>query len=369
MVLPITGPFWTTVYTDGGREKVQQESYRQAKPFDRPLQYSVTRTKGWNRHVSSSASGFTDSDRVPNLSWSTQGSVSDYIRRRSAAYNAAYEQLRGKIGDSAGWAENIAQFRSAADMVNSRCVQLARFFVNLRRGQFKEAARGLKSPQPRNLRDGDKAFAGNVLEWYYGWAPLLSDISSSISILTDTEFVTRRLVASSTESWGYGDSYTVTNWLGTESTWWHITAEVKARIAVRARIDNPNLFLAGSMGLIDPALPWKLVPFSFVVDWFVNVEQVISSITGFLGVQLEHPYHSYRVRSTGNGRVTTNYTEWYPQHNAVLGSYVIATSYGMEDKFERHLGIPSPTLIVKPFHGFSLSRGLQAISLIIAVFK
>lgn len=369
MVLPITGPLVTTYYTDSGRERTSQEVYKQVKPFDRPLPYAVTKTKGWNRQQTSSASGFWDSEKVPNLSWSTSGSVPGYTRYRSSAYNAAFERLRGKIGDSAGWAENIAQFRSAADMINGRCEQLARFFVNLRKGQFKKAAQGLKSPQPRNLRDGDKAFAGNVLEWYYGWAPLLSDISSSVSILTDTEFVSRRLEAKSSEVWGFSDSNTTTNWLGTESIWWFITAQIKARIACKARIDNPNLFLAGSMGLIDPALPWKLVPFSFVADWFVNVEQVISSITGFLGVQLEHPYHSYRINSSGFGRTTTTFTEWYPQHLAVLSSYSRTESYGMEDRFERHLGIPSPELIVKPFHGFSLSRGLQAIALIIAVFK
>lgn len=369
MVAPITGPFTKTNTSPDGKRFTRQISYRQAKPFDQPLPYQALFVEGWDRSVTSTIWGFYDSNQVGNLSWSTENNTDYFNRRRSAAYNAAYEQLKGKIGDSAGWAENIAQFRSAADMINDRAVQLARFFVNLRKGKFSEAARGLKSPRPRNLRDGDKAFAGNVLEWSYGWSPLLSDISSSVSILTDTEFVTRKLRATSSESWTQPVNYKEAYSNGTSWTRLLTVAEVKARISCQARIDNPNLYLAGAMGLIDPALPWKLVPFSFVVDWFVNVEQVISSITGFLGVQLEHPFHSFRTRSTFDRRVTANWSEYNPWDGSTFSAYSISTSYRKEEKFDRILGIPSPNLIVKPFRGFSLQRGLEAISLIIAVFK
>lgn len=367
MVAPVTGPYFKSASPARTYTDVQTVGYRQARPYTLPLARTMRRIYGTDRLISSSASGYFDSGLVKNTSWLPSGNMSNYSRHSQNTYNQAYEKFRGKIGDSAGWSENIAQFRKTADTLNDRLVQVARFAGHLRRGNFSQAARALKMPRPQKV-SSSKALSANYLEYTYGVAPLLSDISSSVSILTDTEFATRKIRAS---AWDYWSDYSPSQGSDANGYWTSRgfqSCRIKVGIFAQARVTNPNLFLAGSMGLIDPALPWKLVPFSFVVDWFVNVEQVISSMTGFLGVDLLHPCHHFFVEGYAEGRKTTWYWEYYPPPLGRALSVNQSTAVRKTTELSRVIGIPSPQLVIKPFSGFSLNRGLQAIALIISAF-
>jgi hypothetical protein len=109
------------------------------------------------------------------------------------------------------------------------------------------------------------------------------------------------------------------------------------------------------LGLINPAVvAWELVPFSFLVDWFIPVGKFLDSWTDQLGYDIQYPfstttrtvkhYEEYRQDSTTNW---DNSEGWY--HN-------------------RLLGIPPYRLVSTPFKGFSVARGATAISLVIQQF-
>lgn len=366
MVAPVTGPFFSSQTLAGSYTTIQKVGYKQAKPYNLPLARTMTKTTGWDRLISSNVSGLYDSGLVMNTSWSPSGNMGNYNRHSQYAYNQAYEKFRAKIGDRAGWSENVAQFKKTADSLNDRLEQMARFAGHLRRGRWTQAARSLKVPKPQNV-SAKKALSANFLEYTYGWAPLLSDISSSVSILTDTEFASRRIRASAYDYWQETSSSSGSDVAGHWDSRGFQKCKIKVGVFATGKVTNPNLFLAGSMGLIDPALPWKLVPFSFVVDWFINVEQVISSMTGFLGVDLQHKCHHYFVEGYAEGRKTTWYWENYPPPLGRSLSINLSTSQRRTTQLSRVVGIPSPQLVIKPFDGFSLNRGLQALALIITV--
>ena len=87
------------------------------------------------------------------------------------------------------------------------------------------------------------------------------------------------------------------------------TGTVGVRYAVGVKVENPNLWLAERAGLLNPAaVAWDMVPFSFIVNMFVNVGSLVNSISDFAGLTFVEPTKSVMIRDT---RVTTR-TVQYP---------------------------------------------------------
>lgn len=365
-MLPISGPFYESKTLQYGYRQIWR--FRQPKPYTEPSPYQVWEYTGTDRLRSDTKDGYYDSGLVTNTSFSVGGDMPNYGRHRAHAINKALDKFQGNLSDRAGWAENIAQFGKSVEMINDRLVQLYRFADAVRRGNFGLAATVLSAPKP-STASKRKKFAQNFLEWEYGWSPLLRDVSSSVKILTETDFGLRRISGSGT-SRDYFFVNTRSGDLNVGSRYFEFaTFVVRARVQADVRVTNPNLFLAGQMGLIDPALPWKLVPFSFVVDWLVNVEQVLSACSCFLGVDLTHQCQSVRDKGSFKSESLTWWQEFDPAIQAVRTSSNHASSSRTNDNYWRQVGLPSPTLTVKPFTGWSLERGLQALSLLITVCK
>lgn len=62
------------------------------------------------------------------------------------------------------------------------------------------------------------------------------------------------------------------------------------------------------MGLINPALTaFQIIPLSFILNWFINVEQVLGALTDFAGLSLTQTGSAVRetraVRQVGTRRV------------------------------------------------------------------
>ena len=260
-------------------------------------------------------------------------------------------------------AENIAQMSKTRKTIVERSVQLATFASALRRADFVKAAKALRTPIPSKVSNR-KAAAQNYLEWEYGVKPVMSDLHNSLQTLVshpgDVTYLKGSANFSASRSSFSRSSNSSSTVISKEVV--AVNGGITCRTGVR--VVNPNLFLANQLGLIDFALPWKLVPFSFVVDWFVNVEQVISSVSDWYGLQLIGPH--YTEKSSGNRK-------------AFSGSYSVNPTTGLQNpptettwdqnsvKMDRIMGIPSPQLSVRPFKGFSLQRGAQAIALVLSV--
>jgi hypothetical protein len=362
MVAPVTGPF--TRYPTEPFADCRQQGYRQKMPIDRPLEYHFYRYYGTTKTLS----WFTDGSVIIGIpqkeaNWSVS-MIPNYVNIRNFCYNSAYAKLKAKLGETSGWAENIAQIGAARRMFVGRAVQLGHFVGALRQRRFGDAARILRTPEPSGVSHR-KALSQNFLEYEYGLRPLISDIQSSVSTLTDTDHYWRPIRGRASErltkvtaiggAFGSNPKYTYYQREMYDAT---LTITCRARV----RVSNPNIFLANQLGLFDLALPWKLIPFSFVVDWFVNVEQVVSSLTDFYGVELHDLHYTEFTRG--------QYVYFYRQN----ASYSVGTNEGFttsKDKEDvtcnREMGLPGPILQVKPFRGFSVERGLQAIALVLSV--
>lgn len=358
MVAPITGPINSAPSVPFANKSVS--GYKQVKPYNLPLSYRMSEEFGIQVHSAWTLSGTSTTTTTKNANFAIYAKPG-YSTKRTQAFNQAYERLKTKTGPAAGWAENFAQWNKTRQLAVESAVRLADVVTSLRKGRFDRVAQELglqRAPRGVSRR---KHVSQNFLAYEYGVKPLMSDIQDSLQTLTGDppSFPIR---ARSRENF-VGRTSSLVNSGGFYSRSVETYSGVlEIRLQARLRLTNPDLFLATKLGLLDFALPWKLIPFSFVVDWFVNVEDVISSLSDWYGCTLEHPVTTEFCSGEQSSFSYTSQT--YPSGQSEGSTTSVKQS---SVRLIRSPGISSPTLQVKPFKGFSLERGAQAIALVLSV--
>jgi hypothetical protein len=72
------------------------------------------------------------------------------------------------------------------------------------------------------------------------------------------------------------------------------------KIACNVRIDNPALATAQAVGLTNPALvAWELVPYSFVIDWFLPIGNWLTAIAPLVGITPQDVFRTVFSEETG----------------------------------------------------------------------
>lgn len=198
--------------------------------------------------------------------------------------NEALARFNGKLrkgGASLGI--TIATYKQSREMVVNR--------LNLMARRIDYTIKALQQRKNRGrlhwLRKQREPLAGQVLEGYFGWAPLYEDVYSSLNTviqqaipLSWVRAQSRGIIRDYRQARGPADN-----------PWSYENFDGKAMVTLAASVyvENPNLWLLNRMGLINPAtVAWDLVPFSFVVNMFVNVNQIISSITDEVGLTISN---------------------------------------------------------------------------------
>lgn len=352
MVAPITGPFVTVrsnSYNGPGSFWYSQSKRKQAKPYNLVIPYYLMYRR-------------VDSCWGPQWSWPNGNASSNSDILDAVFYDAAHvetydarframERLRGKISEKAEWLLNLAERRQAISMIAKRAGLLIRVVRAVRRGDFKAANRLLSVP--KGFRPKAKTFSGQWLEYHFGWSPLVGDIGTGIEIL-QKPIADKRVFAVARTLRPYSITQSDSNW----RTFTQGTKAVTCRVGTYIRVSNPNLYLANQLGFINPVgLVWEMVPFSFVVDWFVPVGTFLNSFTEFVGLELLHPYHT----------TMSHMKMAYTFHAKVSG----LESYGWEKRavcVDRRTGLPSASLRPPTLRGLSATRAATAISLLIQLF-
>lgn len=185
-----------------------------------------------------------------------------------------------------------------------------------------------------------KTAASGWLLWSYGVKPLTQDIYNGMDVLQ------RPMPESRVR--GSGRDRTVESIYsgGIRRTY---EFDVSVRCSADVRVKNPNLWLCNQLGLINP-VQWinEAIPFSFVLDWFSNLSQVISQMTDFAGLEINRP-------------LTTRLSTC----RETMSTSDVPYNYTKEAKiFRRVVAIPTAKLQFA-YERFEWQRGLNAISLLI----
>lgn len=293
---------------------------------------------------------------------------------RNEVSNRAYDKAMGKLGDGSSFgatltAERKETWGTVVDLI-TRAALAAKAVKN---GKLPQAAKILGIPyreevvsrrihtRRRNgkrkrtitvrnkylrLPDGRrvlKSTASGWLLWSYGVKPLAEDIYNGMDVLQrplpTLDIVKVRAAGNRAEHYANGKEFST------------LTISLSVGYSFKATVENPNLWMANKLGLINPA-QWVLeaIPFSFVVDWFSNLSSVVNSFTDVAGLQITDQW------------VTTLVKREYSYHN---GNWDPSASHtGSSVHYTRRQASLTPKLRFA-YERFHWQRGANAISLLV----
>lgn len=166
----------------------------------------------------------------------------------------------------------VAQGKLTVDLVTSNLRKLWMAFRYIKRGDPSSAARMLGASPPRRGYPpplGGSDLAGRWLEMQYGWLPLLSDCFNAAEAFASVADPPRKKILRV--------SRTKTS-TGTDLT--PFPSPVFKRESRSIQYEAYEALSAQrSLGLYDPlSIAWELVPYSFVVDWFVPIGTYLDNL-------------------------------------------------------------------------------------------
>jgi hypothetical protein len=203
------------------------------------------------------------------------------------------KQTYAMIGKSL---QRILALARAVKSANPRAIQgaLSSFMTAKSARQLR---RDLYYARRKRKRKSKENFEDVWMEYRYGWTPLLQSIHSGCELLSNPraapDFVS-----------GVGkDVYTGDTYDNFTSSQKRCVADVKLRVTLKSRVvvTNPDLYRLNQYGLLNPvSVAWELVPFSFVIDWFVKVGDYLQSLTDFVGLSFSDTSITYSASGTSS---------------------------------------------------------------------
>lgn len=217
--------------------------------------------------------------------------------------NAALKKLNNNAFTSvqANLAQTLGEYKQLSRMVVKTAARLTGSVLALKKGRFGEAIERLLDGQPApRMKAGNpkrsKTLASNWLELQYGWKPLLSDVDGSMRALanymsasTDSQWVTGSSVLPRVDTLPVKEPASAPNGkkIGDEVT----TDFYQCRFGIQYRIKDQDTALLSQLGFTSPInLVWELLPWSFVVDWFVPVGDYLASFSAGEGLEFVSGY-------------------------------------------------------------------------------
>lgn len=335
--------------------------YRQTKPyiFPSPL-----------RSISCRSRKVTN----PNVDTLVSASSFEFDPHMSPVANVAhalcYEKFRDMVGEQVNILVDLAERKQTIDMIAKRGSQLLRFAKAVRSFRFVDAAKelGLKVVSRKDSRyvtklktslHGDlhelrlmknaNRFGSNFLEYHFGLEPLIGDVHALIQKCYAHDVNGRRKVVVARKRATYLDPEPTMN---NGNVRVQISWDTHVRMSAIVLVDSSNASTLNQLGFLNPlVLAWNVIPFSFVVDWFANVESVLGAYTDFAGVTLQKPQ-------------TTIFSEidvanWSKEYG-LQSIYCTRKVYAVQ----RRTSIDAPPLVLRPLKLPSITRALTSMSLL-----
>lgn len=181
-------------------------------------------------------------------------------------------------GRKASYGEALAESRKTVNHLAETVTRLCNIFLGLKRRDPKLLAKGLGLGGKRHRG----LLSRGWLEYQYAWMPLMSDVYDTYGLLTKGFGERPQLIRavrklSSTSNVDYV----------TRSNSIKVTGDVSIddRCILFYNVDPSTLTKLGQLGMINPLeVIWAITPYSFVIDWFVPVGNLLQALTAPVGM-------------------------------------------------------------------------------------
>lgn len=152
------------------------------------------------------------------------------------------------------------------------------------KGDMRKVAKTL-GVKPKQLKSGASA-SDRWLEYQYGWLPLMSDIHDAYHVTRKglvrpqlTRVVRRINLQTYDMAQNSGTTTPVVEWEVSG------TSSVSAQAIAYYRLKSSMLDGLQQLGLVNPAeVAWALLPYSFVIDWFLPIQSMLEASTATIGL-------------------------------------------------------------------------------------
>lgn len=268
----------------------------------------------------------------------------------------------------------LAESAETSKYIASRGLQVAKFATSLLSGNIPGALRaaGLSPDKIRRRvkkakREGRGMHAASSLsaawlEYNFAIRPLVSDISVASQLYSDPTEVLRKINLTVTASSRMDDSTTYKNIkFGGDSIRYSVQAN--RRMSVTYSIVDAGEVANKALGLNAPlASAWELVPFSWVIDYVVNVGDFLRLSNATDGLAFSHGYVSTKV----NEKAVYSYSSsGSAERNNVRYQNTLRHRYtGNVEFYERNptTSFPTPKIVVDPTLSLRQTSYLAALS-------
>lgn len=188
------------------------------------------------------------------------------------------------------YGESLAESRQTLSMIAGTSMRVLRAFMAVRKGRFGQAAKLLGVSKVPNTRSASEAW----LAYQYGWAPLLSDIYDSHKLLK--EGLRKGPQLFSVQS-GWSESAELAD-NDPQFSSASVVTSCKIRGKLWYRVSDDSLSALNQLGLINPLeVAWAVLPWSFVIDWFIPVGNVLEAFSARMGISFHDGYRGVKVES------------------------------------------------------------------------
>lgn len=194
-------------------------------------------------------------------------------------------------------AQAYGERKQAIRLFNDNATRIVTALRAVKRGDIQGAAKalGITSPKRSTRSKRRKAEEQQQLDlsgrassdWLalqYGWKPLMSDVVGAAEKVAqahvDGILDTVRQSASSTRKIDSKIPLLVDGVEGYRYT----ASSYTAKYVIRAAIPRPELLSVTSLGFTNPlTVAWELMPWSFVIDWFIRIGDYLNYLDSFAG--------------------------------------------------------------------------------------
>lgn len=210
-----------------------------------------------------------------------------------------------KVGDrKANYGEALAEGRQTLNHIAKTSITLVRALIALRRGRFKDFARALGVSSRKGWVS--KLTASRWLEYQYAWLPLMGDIFDSYNLLRDGIDRKSNIIRGVRQLTFTEDYIRSTPYATLSGT---LTLTHNCKLWYRLKNSTADSFYR--TGLINPfEVAWAVVPFSFVVDWFLPVANVLEAYSALQGLTYVDGCFSSIVKVEAEGPHTGTYNNY-----------------------------------------------------------
>lgn len=200
----------------------------------------------------------------------------------------------------------IGEGKSSVTMLANAAKDLFDLYRYVRKGNLRGvkkifSTRGIKKKVSKHWKN--KTAENRWLELTYGWSPLIGDITKAFKELSAQREATLPVikVVYSTKA---GDDFNPLGPLIHPSETWNGTAVYKT--ACYFHVSSPKVREAAKWNLGNNPLltAWELVPYSFVVDWFLPIGDFLTQFSASQGLTYISGTSVMYAKGTASGSVT-----------------------------------------------------------------